>query len=74
GSFADRNAGTGKTVTVSGTLGGEDAHNYALTHNATTTASIERLAIGGEITASDKVYDGALGASTSGTLGAVLGN
>jgi hypothetical protein len=40
GSFADKNAGTGKTVTVSGTLSGADAGNYTLNDNATTTATI----------------------------------
>ncbi len=44
GSFADKNAGSGKTVTVSGlTLSGADAGNYTLTQ-PTTTASITAAA------------------------------
>ncbi|GAA4355708.1 GLUG motif-containing protein [Variovorax defluvii] len=40
GSFADRNAGTDKTVSVTGRLAGADAGNYMLDANATATASI----------------------------------
>ena len=61
GLFADKNYGTGKTVTISGlTLGGTDAGNYTLASStATTTASIAKalLSISG-ITASNKTYDG----------------
>lgn len=39
--FVDQNAGTGKTVTVTGiTLGGTDAGNYTFNTSATTTADI----------------------------------
>jgi filamentous hemagglutinin family protein len=67
GSFADKNAGAGKAVTVGGyTLAGLDAGNYTLVAPAGLTASIARanLAVGG-ITANDKTYD----ATTSATLG-----
>ncbi|MDR6680714.1 hypothetical protein J2W58_004954, partial [Pseudomonas psychrotolerans] len=68
GSFADKNAGTGKQVNVSGTLAGTDAGNYRLTGtNATTTANITAKAITGSITAQDKTYDGTTSATTSGT-------
>jgi len=73
GSFADRNAGSGKTVTVSGTLQGADAGNYRLVHNATTTANIDPLTINASITAHDKPYDGSTRATTQGTLAGVLG-
>jgi len=73
GSFADRNAGSGKTVTVSGTLQGADAGNYRLVHNATATANIDPLAINASITAHDKPYDGSTRATTQGTLAGVLG-
>jgi len=72
GSFADKNAGTGKTVSVNGTLSGADAGNYTLTGNATTTATITPKAIAGSISANDKVYDGTTTATTSGTLLGVL--
>ncbi|MEB5967453.1 YDG domain-containing protein, partial [Comamonas testosteroni] len=47
GSFSDKNAATGKTVTVSGiSLGGADAGNYTLASStATTTADISRATI-----------------------------
>ncbi len=62
GTFADKNVGTAKTVTVAGlTFGGNDAGNYDLPLAAvTTTANItpkDITAITG-ITAQDKVYDG----------------
>ena len=72
GSFTDRNAGSGKTVNVSGTLSGADAGNYTLNDNATTTASITPKAISGTIAANDKVYDGTTTATTSGTLLGVI--
>jgi hypothetical protein len=44
--FSDKNAGTGKTVTVAGiTLSGADAANYALNPTVTTTAAITPRAI-----------------------------
>jgi hypothetical protein len=61
GTFADKNAATGKSVTITGiTLGGVDAGNYTLTDTtATTTANITRANITfvAGITAADKVYD-----------------
>ena len=64
GAFANKNAGTGKTVTVSGALTGTDAGNYSVTTNATTTADIAAKAITGAITATGKTYDGTTAAST----------
>ncbi|OTG66601.1 YDG domain-containing protein [Acinetobacter silvestris] len=61
GTFSDKNAGTGKTVTISGiSLSGADAGNYNLVNNtASSTADISKanLNIGG-ITANNKTYDG----------------
>ncbi|MCC6912551.1 MAG: autotransporter-associated beta strand repeat-containing protein, partial [Rhodospirillaceae bacterium] len=58
--FTDKNAGTGKTVRVSGfSLSGSDAGNYQLTAtSATATADIVRktISISG-IAVNDKVYD-----------------
>ncbi|MDI6751222.1 MAG: YDG domain-containing protein [Rhodocyclaceae bacterium] len=76
-SFADKNAGTGKTVTVSGlALTGTDAGNYTLGSGATATASIlpKALTIAGS-SAADKVYDGNATASiTAGTLSGFVGS
>ena len=59
-SFADKNAGTGKTVTLNGTtLAGVDAGNYML-GPVTTTADIAKVTITSisGITALSKPYDG----------------
>jgi filamentous hemagglutinin family protein len=62
GSFSDKNAGTGKTVSISGlTLSGADAGNYTLaSDSATTTADIARAVISSitGIGAGNKTYDG----------------
>jgi len=56
--FADRNAGTGKTVTASGvTLTGADAGNYTVTID-TATADILKKVLTAAIAANDKTYDG----------------
>jgi hypothetical protein len=67
--FNDKNAGTGKDVTVSGlTLGGADATNYTLgVSSATTKADITPKAVTVDsITAANKVYDGTTTATLSG--------
>ena len=71
GVFADKNAGTAKTVTIGNVvLGGADAGNYVFTGTATTTADITPKAITvGGITAGNKVYD-ATTAATLNTTGA----
>uniref|UniRef100_UPI001AAC8F69 beta strand repeat-containing protein n=2 Tax=Cognatilysobacter terrigena TaxID=2488749 RepID=UPI001AAC8F69 len=62
--FADKNAGTGKTVNVSGTaLTGTDAGNYTLTAPATATGTILQKALTGTPTVATKTYDG----NTAGT-------
>ncbi|ALV04976.1 YDG domain-containing protein [Roseateles depolymerans] len=65
--FADKNAGTGKAVTISGlSLSGTDAGNYAFDTSA--TASITPKAIGAATgSVNSKVYDG----TTAATLGTV---
>ena len=74
GQFADKNAGTGKTVSISGAaLAGDDAGNYALNGSATVQASITPRPISlTRMTALDKVYDGTRAATVSGSLGDVL--
>jgi len=58
--FDTKNVGVGKTVTATGfTLSGVDSGNYALSSpGATATANITQLAISGNFTASNKIYDG----------------
>jgi filamentous hemagglutinin family protein len=56
--FADKNAGAGKTVSVSGiTVAGADAGNYAVNGGTTTTANIARAQLTVGATGIDKVYD-----------------
>jgi hypothetical protein len=72
--FADKNVGTGKTVSVTGiALGGADAGNYVLTDTTATTADITARAITVTATTDTKTYDGTTSSSgvpiiTSGTL------
>ncbi|MEK8086876.1 filamentous hemagglutinin N-terminal domain-containing protein, partial [Aquabacterium sp. A3] len=68
GAFADKNAGTTKTVNISGiTLGGTSAGNYALDNSGTTTtADIAKKAVTvSGITATGKAYDGTTSATVS---------
>ena len=75
GTFADKNVGAGKTVTITGiTLGGADGGNYSFT-STTTKASITTRPITVTAAANTKTYDGLLTAAgtptvTSGTLAA----
>ena len=76
GSFADRNVGTAKPVTVNGlTLSGSAAPNYTLAQ-PTTTADITALPLTlTGITAANKLYDGTTAATlntTNGLLNGVL--
>src|SRR5205814_6311335 len=60
-SFADRNVGTAKAVSVSGiSISGTDAGNYTFNTTASTTANITAQALTLTVTATgvDKVYDG----------------
>ena len=73
GNFADKNVGTGKTVTVSGyTLGGADAANYSVGQPTGLTADITPASISvSGITAANKTYDGSTSATVN-TAGAVF--
>jgi len=69
GTFADKNAGNGKAVTVTGyTLSGADAGNYAVVQPTGVTANITpaSLAVTG-VSAAGKVYDGTRATTFSGT-------
>ena len=71
--FADKNAGTGKTVTVSGgRLAGLDAGNYTLVLPATALGTILKKALGATITVNTKVYDGTTAATGSIALSGVI--
>jgi hypothetical protein len=64
-SFADKNVGTAKTVSVSGiSISGTDAANYSANSSTTTTADITVRSLTVSATASNKVYD----ATTSATI------
>jgi hypothetical protein len=69
GTFADKNVGIGKAVTVSGyTLAGPDAGNYTIVQPAGLTANVGKanLAVTG-VTAANKTYDGTTAATLNGT-------
>ncbi|MBX5459778.1 MAG: filamentous hemagglutinin N-terminal domain-containing protein [Steroidobacteraceae bacterium] len=74
GSFADKNAGTGKTVSIAGgALSGADAGNYSLA-NATgsATANITPKSLTASYAAANKVYDGTTAATVTGTSGDII--
>ncbi|WP_338761751.1 YDG domain-containing protein [Massilia sp. METH4] len=78
GSFADKNAGNGKTVALNSTYGGSDAGNYTISGQAATVASIapKALTVSG-ITAADKTYDGTTAAgvdASNAVLAGLVGN
>jgi mucin-19 len=69
GNFADASVGTSKPVTITGlTISGLQAGNYTLVQQTGLTADITKatLSVTG-LTASNKVYDGLLGATLGGT-------
>ena len=72
-SFADKNAGASKTVTVNGiALGGTDAGNYTVNATATTTASITQAELGVKVGNAEKdqgFVNPAFTASYTGLLG-----
>lgn len=71
GTFADKNAGTGKDVTVLYDLSGSDAGNYSLAGEVVTAdITAKTIAISGSV-AADKIYDGGIRADV--TAGALLG-
>ena len=75
--FADRNVGTGKTVTASGfTLGGADGSNYAISPaSASANADITPLGITGSFESANKTYDATTAAAATGqALSGVLGS
>ncbi len=64
--FADKNVGTGKTVTATGlSLSGTDAGNYTVNTTATTTANITARSLTITATGVNKVYDGTTAATVT---------
>ncbi|HYG28532.1 MAG TPA: YDG domain-containing protein, partial [Caulobacteraceae bacterium] len=64
--FANKNAGTNKTVTISGaSLTGTDAGNYTVTLPTSALADILQKALTATATANDKTYDGTTSATGS---------
>ena len=74
-SFADKNAGAGKTVTSTVAASGEDAGNYVFNTTATSSATITPKTLTLAATGNDKVYDGStLDAVTLQAIGVVEGD
>jgi predicted RNA-binding protein len=64
--FADKNAGNGRTVTVSGiSLSGADAANYTVNTTASAMANISARSLTVTATGINKVYDGTTAATVS---------
>jgi filamentous hemagglutinin family protein len=64
--FSDKNAGTGKTVTIGGiTVTGTDADNYLWNESTSTTADISKANLNISASGSNKVYDGGTSATVS---------
>ena len=75
GTFANKNVGTGKTVTLSGTTyGGADAGNYTFTDQAATTADITAKPLTLDLQGQgSKVYDGSTSITLTGITPTVSG-
>jgi filamentous hemagglutinin family protein len=76
GTFADQNAGTGRTVTADLILGGADAGNYTLIEPVGLTANITPAVLTATgATAQSKVYDGTTNAIITGeNLSGIIGS
>ena len=74
-SFTNKNAETGKDVTVGVLLSGADAGNYTAPESVTTKASITAKELVVAVAAEDKAYDGTTDANATAALsGAVAGD
>ena len=74
GTFSDANVGTGKTVTLSETMGGTDIGNYSVTAQGSTTSDITAKTLTATADAADKTYDGTTTATVTLTLSGVVGS
>ena len=73
--FADKNAGTGKTLQVNGytVTDGNGGANYAITTHSSAAGTIDKRALTATASVTDKVYDGTTAATISGiTVGNVV--
>ena len=74
GSFADKNVGIAKPVSVALTLGGADLGNYSTSTSVETTADITpKMLIFSNLTVGDKIYDGTVNANISGDFSVASG-
>ena len=65
-SFADKNVGNGKTVTVTGiAISGTDSGNYTANTTASTTANITKATLTVSATGVNKTYDGTTNATVT---------
>ena len=75
GSFVDKNAGTGKAVSVTGnTLSGVDAGNYTLAALTGLTADITPAALTLSAVTDSKIYDGTASSVGTITVAGLVGN
>ena len=65
GTFADKNAAVGKTVTLTSGYTGADVANYTITNQGTTTADITAKALTVAATGINKVYDATTAATVT---------
>src|SRR5205823_6597934 len=73
--FADKNVGTGKTVTATGlTLTGTDAANYSVNTTATTNANITAAPLTITAVTDSKTYDGTVSSSATTTVTGLQGS
>ncbi|NCX50057.1 MAG: filamentous hemagglutinin, partial [Gammaproteobacteria bacterium] len=74
GVFDNKNVGTGKTVTLTETNGGDDKDNYNITAQGSTTADITAKALTYTAAADNKTYDGDTEADVTLTLSGLIGD
>jgi hypothetical protein len=72
GVFSDKNAATGKTVSLANTLGGADLDNYSVTAQTSTTADIAKKIVAASYVGVNKVEDGTVVAVAVGALDGVF--
>ena len=74
--FATKNVGAAQNISVTGlALSGPDARNYALQNtSATTSADITAKTITASFTAADKIYDGMVTATATGSSAGIVAN
>lgn len=65
GVFDNKNAGLGKTVTLTSTYGGADRGNYVITDQPTASANITPLTLAMTYAGVSRVYDGTASATVT---------